>query len=186
VHDCKPEVKAVQKMPMNKKVSVALLLFLAPVVVLTHVDWSEKENGLMFNVDGRDVDFVGIIKDTWRIATNTCKTVAQLDSEDPKLAIIKAAIQSYSPPDSIPIKVIYVWTSGTWAIAEVEFEKLLPAVVVVNNLDANTTVVGDAIWSGMTAPWVSGPFIRDYLNQKSNEIPKTLLNCFELQTVSFR
>jgi hypothetical protein len=186
VHDCKPEVKAVQKMPMNKKVSVALLLFLAPVVVLTHVDWSEKENGLMFNVDGRDVDFVGIIKDTWRIATNTCKTVAQLDSEDPKLAIIKAAIQSYSPPDSIPIKVIYVWTSGTWAIAEVEFEKLLPAVVVVNNLDASATVVGDAIWSGMTAPWVSGPFIRDYLNQKSNEIPKTLLNCFELQTVSFR
>ena len=173
-------------MPMNKKVSVALLLFLTPVVFLSHVGWSEKENGWMFNVDGREVDFVGIIKDNWRIATNTCKTVTQLGSEDPKLKIIKTAIQSYSPPDSIPIKVIYVWTSGTWAIAEVEFENLLPAVVAINNLDASATLVGNAIWSGMTAPWVSGPFIRDYLGQKSHEIPKTLLNCFELQTVSFR
>ena len=47
---------------MNKKVSITLLLLLIPVVLLTHVSWSQKENGLMFNVDGRDVDFIGIIK----------------------------------------------------------------------------------------------------------------------------
>lgn len=170
---------------MNKQVSLALLLFLAPVVVLTHVGWSEKDNGLMFNVDGRDVDFVGDIKDKWRIATTTCNTVVQLEREDPKLKIIKTAIQSYSPPDSIPIKVIYVWTFGTWAVAEVEFENLLPAVVAVKNIDTGATVVEDAIWSGVTAPWKSGPFVREYLGKKSNELPKTLLNCFELQTVSF-
>ena len=106
---------------MNKKVSITLLLLLIPVVLLTHVSWSQKENGLMFNVDGRDVDFVGIIKNEWRMATNTCKTVTELNSEDQKLTMIKTAIQSYSPPDSIPIKVIYVWTSGTWAVEEVEF-----------------------------------------------------------------
>jgi hypothetical protein len=171
---------------MNKKVSITLLFLLVPFVLLTHVSWSHKENGLMFNVDGRDVDFVGIIKNEWRMVTNTCKTVTELKSEDQKFTMIKTAIQSFSPPDSIPIKVIYVWTSGTWAVAEVEFENLLPAVVVVKNLDANTTVVGDAIWSGITAPWKSGPFIRAYLGQKASDVPVELLNCFELQTSSFK
>lgn len=171
---------------MNKKVSVTLLLLLVPVVLMTHVSWSQKDNGLMFNVDGRDVDFVGIIKDKWRKATNTCLTVTELDSEDPKLKMIKTTIQSYSPPDSLPIKVIYVWTSGTWAIAEVEFENLLPAVVAVKNLDTRATVVGNAIWSGMTGPWKSGPFIRAYLGKRSSDIPEALVNCFELQTGSFK
>ncbi len=171
---------------MNKKLSIFLLLLSVPVVTLMHVSWSQKDNGLMFNVDGRDVDFVGIMKDKWRMAINSCKTVKQLESDDPKLKIVKTAIQSYSPPDSIPIKVIYVWTSGTWAIAEVEFEKLLPAVVPVKNLDTSATVIGDSIWSGLTKPWKSGPFIRAYLSQKSSDTPEALLNCFELQTDSFK
>ena len=171
---------------MKKKISITLLVLFIPLVILTHVSWSEKDNGLMFNVDGRDVDFIGIMKDKWRKTTNSCKTVKQLASEDPKLRMVKTAIQSYSPPDSMHIKVIYVWTSGTWAVAEVEFEKLLPAVVPVKNLDTTATVVGDAIWSGQTVPWKSGPFIRDYLGQKSSDTPKDLLNCFELQTDSFK
>ena len=171
---------------MNKKLSVILLLLFVPVVILTHVSWSQKDNGWMFNVDGRDVDFIGIMKDKWRMATNSCSSVKQLDGEDPKLKIIKTAIQSFSPPDSIPIKVIYVWTSGTWAIAEVEFEKLLPAVVPVKDIDTSPTVIGDAIWSGMTIPWKSGPFIRAYLGEKSSDTPEVLLNCFDLQTDSFK
>jgi hypothetical protein len=171
---------------MNKKISVVLFLLLIPIVILTHVSWSQKDNGLMFNVDGRDVDFIGIIKDKWRVTTNTCKTVKMLQSDDPKLKTVKTAIQSYSPPDSIPIKIIYVWTSGTWAVAEVEFEKLLPAVVPVKDIDTSATLVGDAIWSGQTVPWKSGPFIRAYLGEKSSGTPKDLLNCFELQTDSFK
>lgn len=171
---------------MNKKVSVLLLSLLAPVVLLTHVSWSQKDNGLMFNVDGRDVDVVGVMKDRWRVATNVCKAVTELDIEDTKLRMIKAAIQSFSPPDSIQIKVIHVWTSGTWGVAEVEFENLLPAVITLKHLDTNATIVNDAIWSGMTAPWKSGPFIRAYLAQKSSDTPEALLECFELQTASFR
>ncbi len=171
---------------MNKKISVAFTLLLIPVVTLTHVSWAQKDNGLMFNVDGRDVDFIGIMKDKWRMTTNSCKAVKQLASEGPKLKIVKTAIQSYSPPDSTHIKNIYVWTSGTWAVAEVEFEKLLPAVVPVKDIDTSPTIVGDAIWSGMTMPWKSGPFIRAYLGEKSSDTPETLLHCFELQTDSFK
>ena len=93
---------------MNKKISVTLLVLFIPLEILTHVSWSEKDNGLMFNVDGKDVDFIGIMKDKWRKTTNSCKTVKQLASEDPKLRMVKTAIQSYSPPDSMHIKVIYV------------------------------------------------------------------------------
>ncbi len=171
---------------MNKKISLTLLVLFIPVITLTHVSWSEKDNGLMFNVDGRDVDFIGIMRDKWRMTTKTCKTVKQLTSEDQKLRMVKLAIQSYSPPDSTHIKNIYVWTSGTWAVAEVEFEKLLPAVVPVKNIDTSATLVGDAIWSGQTVPWKSGPFIRAYLGEKSSDTPKDLLNCFELQTDSFK
>lgn len=171
---------------MNRKVSVILLVLLLPVVISTHVSWSEKDNGLMFNVDGRDVDFVGAVKDKWRTTINTCKSVSELDGEDPKFRLIKTAIQSFSPPDSVAIKEIYVWRSGDWAIAEVEFENLLPAVVPVMSLDTNTTVVGEAIWSGVTAPWKAGPFVRTYVSQRSSNMPAELLNCFELQTASFR
>ena len=77
---------------MNKKVSITLLLLLVPALVLPHVSWSQKDNGLMFNVDGRDVDFVGIIKNEFRIATNTCKTVTELKSDDQKLTMIKTKL----------------------------------------------------------------------------------------------
>lgn len=171
---------------MNRKVSLILLALVLPVVITTHVSWSQKDNGLMFNVDGRDVDFVGAVKDSWRTKTNTYKSVSELESEDPKFRLIKKAIQSFSPPDSMAIKEIYVWKSGDWAVAEVEFEKLLPAVIPMLILDTNTTVVDDAIWSGITAPWKPGPFIRTYLSQRSIDMPKELLNCFEFQTVSFK
>ena len=171
---------------MNKKVSVALLLFLTPVVLLSHVSWSQADNGLLFNVDGRDVDVVGILKDKWRASTKRCPAVAELDSTDPQFKTIKTLVQSYSPPDSVAIRKIYVWRSGSWAVAEVEFAKLLPAVVTIKDIDTNAAIVEDAIWSGMTKPWKAGPFIRAYIANKSNELPETLLQCFELQTMSFQ
>ena len=171
---------------MNKKVSVALLLFLTPVVLLSHMSWSQADNGLLFNVDGRDVDVVGMLKDKWRVSTKRCPAVAELDSTDPQFKAIKTLVQSYSPSDSVAIRTMYVWRSGSWAITEVEFEKLLPAVVTIKDVNTHAAIVGDAIWSGMTQPWKASPFIRAYIRNKSNDLPETLLQCFELQTVSFK
>lgn len=171
---------------MNRKVSLILLAILIPVVISTHIGWTRKDNGLIFNVDGRDVDFVGAVKDKWRTTTKTCKVVSELYGRDPEFKLIKTAIQSFSPPESMAIREIYIWRSGDWAIAEVEFENLLPAVVPVMNLDTKTTVMGEAIWSGVTTPWKAGPFVRAYVSQRSSNMPAELLNCFELQTASFR
>lgn len=171
---------------MKKNVSITLILLLIPLVILSHVSWSTTENGLLFNVDGRDVDFAGIIKDKWRLATKTCRSVTELENSDPRLKEIKALVQTYSPPDSIHVKSLYAWTTGSWAVAEVEFETLLPAVVTIKNLDKKMVIVDDAIWSGLTTPWVSGPFIRTYLGRGTSQVPHVLLDCFELQTKSFK
>jgi hypothetical protein len=171
---------------MKRKVSAALLIFLTPIVLLSHVGWSQKDNGLMFNVDGREVDFLGIIQDKWRKTSTSCREVTERPTSDPAQRKLKELIQSYSPPDSTAIKNIHIWSSGTWAVAEVEFESLLPAVVTIKNIDKDAEIIGDAIWSGMTAPWKPGPFIRAYLRQRSGEVPESLLNCFELQTESFK
>jgi hypothetical protein len=137
-------------------------------------------------VDGRDVDFAGIIEDKLRQTTKQCQAVTELENTDPKFKEIKTLVQSYSPPDSTPIKVMHLWTMDNWAVAELEFERLLPAVVAIKNVDTKATIVENAIWSGLTKPWQSGPFIRAYLAKQSREIPRNLLDCFELQTLSFR
>lgn len=170
---------------MNKTVSLALVCLLTPMVVLSHINWSQTDNGWLFNVDGRDVDFVGIIQEQWRKTSSSCSSVIELESSDPRHKEIKVLVQSYSPPDSIQLTAIHVWTSGTWAVAEVEFEKLLPAVVTIKNIDKDPAVVEDAIWSGFTKPWVAGPFIRSYLGKSKGQAPRVLLDCFELQTKSF-
>lgn len=171
---------------MKRKTSLIVLGMLIPTVVLTHVSCSALDDGLMFNLDGRDVDLVGMTKDWVRTTTNSCQSVHQLKSDDVQFVRIKAAIQSYSPPDSMDIKTIHVWTATHWAIAEVEFEKLLPAVVTIKKADTSPTVVEGAIWSGTTAPWKSSPHIRSYLKNRSNDTPHDLLNCFELLTKSFK
>ena len=77
---------------MNIKASVVLLLILTPVVLMSHINWSQEENGLLFNVDGRDVDFVGIVKDTWRTTTKRCDAVTELESADRSFKIIQTLV----------------------------------------------------------------------------------------------
>jgi hypothetical protein len=169
---------------MKKHVSLVLLAVLTPLVFLSHVTWSKTENGLLFNIDGRDVDLAGMIQDKWRKATNSCSLVHQLNSSDSRHHQIKLLIQSYSPPDSMSINHINVWVNDTWAIAEVEFIHLLPAVVTIKNIDQTPVIVDDAIWSGFTKPWIAGPLVRAYLSKSKSKAPQILLDCFELQTKS--
>ena len=171
---------------MNKNVYVALIFILTPMIVLSHIDWSKTDDGWLFNVDGRDVDFAGIIQEKWRKASTSCRSVTELEKSDSRHKDIRFLIQSYSPPDSTQITEIHVWNSGDWAVAEVEFEKLLPAVITLKAIDKNPAIVEDAIWSGLTKPWVAGPFIRSYLSKSKNQAPRVLLDCFELQSKSFR
>ena len=171
---------------MMKHVSLVLLTVLTPLVFFSHFSWSTTENGVLFNLDGRDLDFSGMVKEKWRRATNTCSSVNRLSISDARHESIKRLIQSYSPPDSHHIETLHMWTQGDWAVAEVEFKHLLPAVVTLKNIEQNAEIVDDAIWSGLTHPWTAGPLIRNYLHKSQTPAPQMLLDCFELQTKSFQ
>ena len=107
------------------------------------------------------------------------------DSSDARHAQVKQLIQSYSPPDSHLVKNMVVWARDEWFLAEVEFDTLLPAVVVIQTTAQGPRIVPNAVWSGLTKPWVAGPHIRHYLLKQAPDIAPTLLNCFELRTPSF-
>jgi hypothetical protein len=170
---------------MKKSVALTLLLLLTPLVIFSHIDWVETDNGVLFSVDGREVDAYGALQDRWRSLRYNCKHTTALDSSDAKHAQVKQLIQSYSPPDSHFVKNMVVWARDDWFLAEVEFETLLPAVVVIQKTAQGLRIVPNAVWSGLTKPWVAGPHIRRYLSKQVPEIAPALLNCFELRTTSF-
>lgn len=170
---------------MKKSVALTLVLLLTPLVMLSHIDRVERDNGVLFSVDGREVDVYGVVQDQWRSLSHNCQHVTALDASDARHAQAKQLIQSYSPPDSQSVKNMVVWALDGWTLAEVEFETLLPAVVVIQTTDQGPRIVPHGVWSGLTKPWVAGPRIRHYLSKQVPDISPTLLNCFELRTPSF-
>jgi hypothetical protein len=78
------------------------------------------------------------------------------------------------------------WLQSDWAVVELEFDTLQPAVVPVHFQNGVPFIQAKAIWSGLTTPWKSAPFIRHYMGTKLPDIPKDLLNCFEPQSQYFK
>jgi hypothetical protein len=53
--------------------------------------------------------------------------------------------------------------------------------MVVLRLQGGAWRVQDrAVWSGSTAPWHSGDFVRRYLRQQAPDLPQALLDCVTL------
>lgn len=65
-----------------------------------------------------------------------------------------------------------------WLLAEVEFDTLLPAVVLLREESGALRVQERAIWSGMTHPWKVGPLIRNYISRQAPDAPAALFACF--------
>jgi hypothetical protein len=60
---------------------------------------------------------------------------------------------------------------GTWILVEVEFNGLLPAVVMIQNSDYSAGIVSVAVWSGYTNPHIAAPFIRKFLIKRLKNPP---------------
>jgi hypothetical protein len=46
-------------------------------------------------------------------------------------------------------------------------------------------VQDQAVWSGSTAPWHSGDFVRSYLRQQAPDLPKALLDCVSVDPARY-
>jgi hypothetical protein len=171
---------------MNKSVSFIVLCLVALGLTLTHVSWVAKDNSYLLAVDGREIDVLGHINNSWVRATRDCGGVSQTISRGESYLQIENAIKAYSPAQSASAQIASVWTTGVWTVVEVEFKELLPAVVLLKTTANSPEVVPNAIWSGYTAPWKAAPYIRQHMLKFGQEAPSDLFNCFEPQSISFR
>ncbi len=171
---------------MSKRVSLYVLLLVTLGVLLSHLSVRQKDNGYLLVVTESEVDVLGMAHEEWVRMTRQCDKVSKLDAASTQHQKILQSIQTYSPPQSGSANVVSLLTTDTWALAEVEFKELLPAVVLLELSDGQPTIVSQGIWSGMTRPWLAAPHIRAYLSRQAPHVPDTLLDCFDPQSPSFR
>lgn len=169
---------------MKRHVAVAALLATLVGVTLSHVEWKKADNGHLLLLDGRPLDVIGWMQDQANRLRRDCTQVTRLQPPDTRLASALAVIQSYSPPASHTGRVKAAWASGQWLLAEVAFDDLLPAVVLLQAQGQSWAVAPMGIWSGETHPWRAAPLIRAYLERQVRAAPAPLLACFDPSTPS--
>ncbi|MEY4449049.1 MAG: hypothetical protein RLZZ433_2064, partial [Pseudomonadota bacterium] len=126
---------------MSKRVSLYVLLLVTVGVLLSHLSVRQKDNGYLLVVTEREVDVLGMAHEKWVRMTRQCDKVSKLDAASTQHQKILQSIQAYSPPHSGSANVVSLLTTDTWALAEVEFKELLPAVVVLQLSDGQPTSV---------------------------------------------
>ena len=154
-------------------------------VVASHINWIKDDLGYLLTIDGKPLDLIGNLKNEVTKATRNCESVVRVLPAQHKYQIAQTLINDYSPPDSSQAQIASVWSKDSWLLVEVEFKKLLPAVVLIQNANSAPFILVEGIWSGYTNPHKSAPFIRDYLSHQVDAIPAQLINCFDPQSKSF-
>lgn len=167
---------------MRRHVGITVLLVLSVGLAVQHVRLDRQDNGWLLNVYGSPVDVQGRIADaksSLQRLTLPCQTLQTVPS-DTQSQVLRT-IQRHSPPDSDSAQLLQVSTTGAWALAEVGFSKLSPAVVLLEFADGMWRIPATGIWSGTTHPWRASPLIRNYLLSRNPSAPAALLHCWQAQ-----
>jgi hypothetical protein len=154
-------------------------------VLLSHVGLQADENGHLLNLDGRLIDVVGEWSQLKTKFSRNCDSVQTLILDQPMSQAALRAVQSYSPPDSSSAHLQSLIQEGEWLLAEVQFESLLPAVIMLHQSGGRLELLDQSIWSGSTAPWKAAPRIRAYLRQSAPKESDHLIECFDAHHPSF-
>jgi hypothetical protein len=171
---------------MKNKALPTLLLIATIGVVSTHLEWIKTDNGHLLYVDGRAIDVFGHLNNLLTKISRDCRNVENINKNDQVFSQISSVIKEYSPPDSGSAKIASLIQTEGWSLAEVEFNSLLPAVVLLNAQDKVPTIIANGIWSGYTKPFESAPYIRKYIREQVVAAPPNLINCFEPISNSFK
>ena len=163
---------------MSKRVSIYVLLLVSLGVFLSHVSVRKKDNGYVVAVDERELDVLGMAQQQWVQLRRNCTRVSTQPMHHAVRQTVQQAVQAYSPPHSSSARVLNLWSTEQWALAELAFDGLLPAVVLFKLNDGQAEIIPNAIWSGDTRPWLAVPLIRRYIKEKEPQAPAELLDCF--------
>ena len=164
---------------MPKRISIYVLILVSLGVFLNHFSVAQKDNGYLLVIDGREVDALGMVQDKWVRLTRQCERISNPDTSSQQYLEILKTIKTNSPPSSDTAQIVSLSTTGEWSLAQVRFKTLLPAVVLIQELEGSPRIVQNAIWSGQTHPWQAGPYIRQYIAKQEPKVPKALLECFD-------
>lgn len=167
---------------MRRHVGLTVLLVLSVGLTVQHVRVDRQDNGWLLNVYETSLDVQGHIADarsSLQRLTLPCPILHTVPS-DTQSHILRV-IQQHSPPDSASAQLLQVSAAGAWALAEVGFDKLSPAVVLLEFADGIWRIPATGIWSGTTHPWRASPLIRSYLLSRNPRAPAALLHCWQAQ-----
>lgn len=178
---------------MKRHVAAIVAVLTAILVIDSHVDWVRQDGMPLLAVNGQRVDVLGWTAEQWLALRRDCTSLSQWPSDSPaennrdspNAQAMLTAIQQHSLPDSQSARWLQLQQLGDWSVAEVAFDTLKPTLVVLHLQDGRWQVQDQAVWSGSTAPWHSGNFVRRYLRQQAPDLPQALLDCISVDPARY-
>lgn len=171
---------------MNKRVVASIVLLSTTAILSTHFGLEVLDNRPLLTVDDVRVDLVGHLLDTVNTLTRDCTSTQVVSPQSTLFSQTRTFIEAYSAPASTNPNILKLRTQGDWLLAEVEFAQLQTAVILLDGATLNQAGKQVWVWSGPTAPWLPGPFVREWLATRAPIAPRGLIQCFDAQSNSYR
>jgi hypothetical protein len=162
---------------MKRHVAAFVAVLTALLVIDSHVDWVQQDGRQLLEINGKRWDLRGWVSERLLQTRRDCTPVSTWPPNSATARAVLPVIQLHSLPDSQSARWLQLKQLGDWSVAEVDFDTLQPALVVLRFQTGQWRVQDPAVWSGSTAPWHSGDFVRRYLRQQAPDLPQTLLAC---------
>ena len=170
---------------MKRHVAAFVVVLTTLLVIDSHVDWVRLDGRQLLEINGQRWDLRGWASEQMRLVRRDCAPVTTWPADSPTAHAVLSVIQQHSLPDSLSARWLQLLQSGDWGVAEVDFDTLKPALVVLRFQGGRWRVQDQAVWSGSTAPWHSGNFVRRYLRQQAPDLPQALLDCISVDPVRY-
>lgn len=148
-----------------------------------HLELESSDDSWLLLVDGRPVDVVGYFSEQFTSLTRRCNQVEMVIPGDPLQEQALNAIRQYSPPDSFSAQILQLTRQHDWLLAQVKFDQLESAVVLLTQLDQKYSIPTGGVWSGSTHPHRPEPFVRRFIRANVPLVPAQLMSCFEYASV---
>jgi len=170
---------------MKRHVAAFVVVLTSLLVIDSHVDWVRQDGRQLLEINGQRWDLHGWANEQLRHARRDCRPVSTWPADSPTARAVLPVIQQHSLPDSLSARWLQLLQAGDWSVAEVDFDTLKPTLVVLRLQDGQWRVQDQAVWSGSTAPWHSGDFVRHYLRQQAPDLPQALLDCISVDPARY-
>ena len=156
-------------------VLVGMLIYLP----FLHLSIEPSDDSWLLLIDGRRVDVAGYVSQQLTTLTRRCDQVEIVLPSDPVHAQALNTIRQYSPPDSFTAQLLQLSRQHEWLLAQVKFDRLQDAVVLLTQSSNEIIIPTGGIWSGPTHPHRPEPLIRRFIRGSVPSVPEQLMRCFD-------